>query len=123
MPSEATMKAAMQAYFDNFNAGDVEAVVGQFAVDATVEDPVGSTVHKGTAEISAAFEAVLKNRPQLTLSAPMRGSHGNAAAMALEAKVGALTIRAIDVMTFDVAGKITSLKAYFGPEDITQGAV
>jgi steroid delta-isomerase len=121
MPSEATMKAAMQAYFDNFNAGDVEAVVGQFAADATVEDPVGSKVNTGTAEIRAAFVAVLKNRPQLTLSAPIRGSHGNAAAMALEAKVGAMTIRAIDAMTFDEAGKITSLKAYFGPEDITQG--
>ena len=27
MPSEAAMKKAMQAYFDHFNAGDVEAVV------------------------------------------------------------------------------------------------
>ena len=121
MPSEATMKAAMQAYFDSFNAGDVEAVVRLFAADATVEDPVGSKVREGTAEIRAAFSEVLKNRPRLTLSAPMRGSHGNAAAMALEAKVGAMTIRAIDVLTFDEAGKITSLKAYFGPEDIIQG--
>jgi steroid delta-isomerase len=121
MPSEETMKAAMRAYFDNFNAGDVEAVVALFADDATVEDPVGSKVHTGTAEIRAAFASVLKNRPRLTLSAPIRGSHGIAAAMALEAQVGSMTVRAIDVMTFDDAGKFTSLKAYFGPEDITQG--
>jgi len=38
--------------------------------------------------------------------------------MAPEARVGALTIRAIDVLTFDEACKITSLKAYFGPENV-----
>jgi len=38
--------------------------------------------------------------------------------MVLEARVGDLTIRAIDVLTFDEARKITSLKAYFGPEDV-----
>lgn len=118
MLSEAAMKMAMQAYFDNFNAGDVEAVVALFAADATVEDPVGSPVHTGAEAIRAAFAGVLKQRPQLTLSAPMRGSHGNAAAMALEAKLGDLTIRAIDVLTFDAAGKISSLRAYFGPEDV-----
>ena len=31
----------------------------------------------------------------------MRGSHGNAAAMAFEAKIGTLTVRIIDVMTFN----------------------
>jgi len=118
MPSEAAMKAAMQAYFDHFNKGDVEAVVALFAADATVEDPVGSAAHVGTDAIRAAFTGVLGSRPHLTLSAPPRGSHGNAAAMALEAKVGDLTVRAIDVLTFDEACKITSLKAYFGPEDV-----
>ena len=44
----------------------------------------------------------------------------SSAAMALEARVGAITIRAIDVMTFDEAGKFTSMKAYFGPEDVSQ---
>jgi hypothetical protein len=29
-------------------------------------------------------------------------------------------VRIIDVMTFDEAGKITSMKAYFGPEDFIQ---
>ena len=118
MPAESAMKAAMQAYFDHFNAGDVEAVVALFTADATVEDPVGSAANVGTDAIRAAFTTVLANRPQLTLSAPPRSSHGNATAMALEAKLGDLTIRAIDVLTFDEACKIISLKAYFGPEDI-----
>jgi steroid delta-isomerase len=82
---------------------------------------VGSAANVGTDAIRAAFTAVLANRPHLTLSAPPRGSHGNAAAMALEARVGDLTIRAIDVLTFDEARRITSLKAYFGPEDVLRG--
>ena len=47
MPSEATMKAAMQAYFDNFNAGDLDAITAQFAENATVEDPVGKPGQSG----------------------------------------------------------------------------
>jgi steroid delta-isomerase len=121
MPSEATMKAAMQAYFDNFNAGNLEAVTAQFADGATVEDPVGAPGHSGKDAIRAFFAGVFEKAPQLTLSAPIRGSHGNAAAMALEAHVGSVTIRAIDVMTFDEAGKFTSMKAYFGPDDVIQG--
>jgi steroid delta-isomerase len=118
MPSEAMMKAAMQVYFDQFNTGDVEAVVSLFTDDAIIEDPVGTPTYQGTDAIRAAFTALLARQPKLTLSAPIRGSHGNAAAMAIDAKVGDVTVRAIDVVTFDEAGKITSLKAYFGPEDV-----
>ena len=46
---------------------------------------------------------------------------GNAAAMAFSARVGPLTVRVIDVMTFDEACKFTSMKAYFGPSDLQQG--
>ena len=120
MPSEATMKAAMQAYLDNFNAGNLDALVGLFTSDANVEDPVGAPAHNGKDEIRAFYADALKNGARLSLSAPMRGSHSNASAMAFEAKVGPLTVRIIDVMTFNDAGKITSMKAYFGPEDFIQ---
>lgn len=121
MPTQATMKAALQTYLDHFNAGDLDALAGLFADDATVEDPVGAPAHHGKAAIRAFYQDAMKNGATLSLSAPIRGSHGNAAAMAFEAKVGPLTIRIVDVMTFDEAGKITSMKAYFGPEDFIQG--
>ncbi|MDB5397185.1 MAG: steroid delta-isomerase [Rhodospirillales bacterium] len=120
MPSEASMKAVLQAYLDNFNAGNLDGLTGLFADDAIVEDPVGAPAHNGKAEIRAFYEDAMKNGAILSLSAPIRGSHGNAAAMAFEAKVGPLTIRIVDVMTFNAAGKITSMKAYFGPEDFIQ---
>ena len=115
------MKAVLQAYLDNFNAADIDGLVSLFDAGATVEDPVGAPPHIGTAAIRAFYTDAMKNGAKLSLSAPMRGSHGNAAAMAFEAKIGALTVRIIDVMTFNEVGKITSMKAYFGPEDFIQG--
>ena len=121
MPTEATMKAALQAYIDYFNAGDADALTALFADDATVEDPVGAPANHGKTAIHAFYVDAMKNGAKLSLSAPIRGSHSNAAAMAFEAKIGTLTVRIVDVMTFDDAGKFTSMKAYFGPGDFIQG--
>ena len=121
MPTQEAMKAALQAYIDAFNSGSAAAVTALYAEDATLEDPVGSPVKRGKGEIEAFYTYSISTGAQLSLDAPVRGSHGNAAAMAFTARIGPVTVRVIDVMTFDAAGKITSMKAYFGPGDITQG--
>lgn len=121
MPSQETMKAAMQAYIEAFNSGSADAVAALYAEDATVEDPVGSPVKRGKGEIKAFYTHSIASGAKLSLDAPIRGSHGNSAAMAFSARIGPLTVRVIDVMTFDEAGKFTSMKAYFGPGDILQG--
>ena len=58
----------------------------------------------------------------LEQSAPIRGSSADAAAMAFDAVVklaqGTMRVSVIDVMTFDEAGLIRSMRAYFGPSDI-----
>jgi steroid delta-isomerase len=121
MPSQEVMKAAMQAYIDAFNSGSVEAIAALYAENATVEDPVGSPVKSGLAQIRAFYSHSIATGAKLSLDAPVRGSHGNAAAMAFTARIGPVSVRVIDVMTFDEAGKFTSMKAYFGPGDIQQG--
>ncbi len=121
MPSQETMKAAMQAYIDAFNSGNVAAVVALYAPEATVEDPVGSPLKRGAAEIGAFYTHSVATGAKLSLDAPIRGSHGNSAAMAFSARIGPVTVRVIDVMTFNEAGKFTSMQAYFGPGDILQG--
>ena len=55
MPTEATMKAVLQAYLDHFNAGDADGLTSLFTADANVEDPVGSPPHIGTEAIRACF--------------------------------------------------------------------
>jgi steroid delta-isomerase len=121
MPSEFDKKAVLQAYIDAFNAGDRDRLTSLFAEDATVEDPFGTPAKTGRAEIRAFYDGAIKTGSKLHLSAPIRGSHSNAAAMAFEARIGPLTVRVIDVMTFDDAGKISSMRAYFGPDDFIQG--
>ena len=122
MTSEADMKAALQAYIDGFNNADHAAIVGLFADDATVEDPVGSPLKQGRAEIDAFYETALQTGATLRLSAPIRASHGNAAAMAFEVHLNwegqDMVIHAIDVMTFNEGGKFSSMKAYWGPGDM-----
>jgi steroid Delta-isomerase len=118
MPSSAIMKAAMQSYIDTYNSGDAEAVVALFADDAVVEDPFGTPSKRGKQELLAFYRYSISTGAKLSLDVPIRGSHGNAAAMAFSATLEAMTIRVIDVMTFDEAGKFTSMKAYFAPDDI-----
>lgn len=122
MTSEADMKAAMQAYIDGFNNADHAAIVGLFADDATVEDPVGTPSKQGRAEIDEFYDVALKTGAVLRLSAPIRASHGNAAAMAFEVNLNYegqdMVIHVIDVMTFNDEGKFSSMKAYWGAGDM-----
>lgn len=126
MADEKKMKQAMQAYIDNFNRSDAGAIAALYADDATVEDPVGSPVKKGKAEIAAFYKMAIQTGAKLELAAPIRASHGNAAAMAFDVKLnmpqGKALIRVIDVMTFNDAGKFASMRAYWGPSDMEMQA-
>lgn len=122
MVDENTMRAAMQGYIDAFNRADLEALVGLFAEDASVTDPVGSPTHEGKAAIEAFYRESLKTGAQLRLAAPIRASYAQSAAMAfdveLELEAGPTRIRVIDVMTFNDDGLFTSMHAYWGPGDM-----
>ncbi|MBX6419474.1 MAG: nuclear transport factor 2 family protein [Nevskia sp.] len=119
------MKRALQDYIDRFNRADAEGVAALYADDATVEDPVGSPVKRGKAEIAAFYKMAVATGARLTLAAPIRGSHGNAAAMAFDVRLnlpqGPSLIRVIDVMTFDDSGRFSSMRAYWGPSDVVAG--
>jgi steroid Delta-isomerase len=126
MADEKKMKQAMQAYVDGFNRSDADAIVALYADDATVEDPVGSPIKKGKAEIAAFYKMAIQTGAKLELAAPIRASHGNSAAMAFDVKLnmpqGKALIRVIDVMTFDEQGRFTSMRAFWGPSDMEMQA-
>ena len=121
MPIQAQMKAALQAYIDGFNAGDADAIMGLFAEDAVVEDPVGSPL-KSRAEFDSFIRQGVRFGARLTLAAPIRGSHGNHAAMVFTVTFvqGGVryTTNSTDVMAFDDAGKISRMDGYWGPGDV-----
>ncbi len=124
MVDETVMRAAMQEYIDAFNRDDLAGLVNLYADDATVEDPVGSEPKTGRAEIEAFYKVAVASGARLKLSAPIRASHGNSAAMAFDVSLHYqgrdLVISAIDVMTFNDEGKYSSMKAYWGPGDMRE---
>ena len=119
---QAMMKAALQAYVDGINAGDAEAVTALFAADAIIEDPVGTPAKRGP-DIAAWFADTIAYRTLIKPVAPVRGSHGEEAALAFDVEFSPpqgprLRIRSVDVCRFDAQGRIVSLRAFWGPEDI-----
>lgn len=116
------MKQALQAYIDAFNTADPDAIAALYAEDATVEDPVGSEPKRGRVAILDFYRMAVQTGAHLTLAAPIRASHGDAAAMAFDVNLqmaeGRSTIRVIDVMRFDEAGLVRSMEAYWGPSDV-----
>ena len=126
VPAQAAMKAALQAYVDRTNAGDASGLVALFASDAVIEDPVGTPSRRGE-EIAAWFADSVAFNARITLVAPFRGSHANEAAMAFDVEFTPpgsprLLIRSVDVFCFGEAGLITSLRAFWGPDDVEPAA-
>lgn len=123
MTSEEQMRFAMQAYIDRFNAQDGEGLAKLFADDARIEDPVGGgTIVEGRDAIDKFYQDAVTMVDRLELAAPIRTSHGSAAAMPFDIHLNIagkpVLIRAIDVMTFNADGKIIDMKAYHGPGDM-----
>ncbi|WP_027996422.1 steroid Delta-isomerase [Simplicispira psychrophila] len=124
MPTPEHMQAAVRAYIAALNAGDIDAIVALYAEDATVEDPVGATPQRGLAEIRRFYSASLQMQLQVVLEGPVRAVANEAAfafSVALVMDGQRLTIRPIDVMRFDDAGRITAMRAFFGPSNISHG--
>ncbi|MEO6867923.1 MAG: steroid Delta-isomerase [Gaiellales bacterium] len=126
MATELKMKAALQTYIDGFQQQDAERIIALFADDATIEDPVGSDLVEGKAAIADFYRNGVKFVTHMELSAPIRGSHANAAAMAFDFEMDIngqhAKTSAIDVMEFDEQGKIVRMRAYWGPSDSTMPA-
>jgi steroid delta-isomerase len=118
MPTQEQMKSALQRYVDGFNAGDLAAVTGLYADGAVVEDPVGNPPIEGRAAIEEFYANALSSGAKLSLDAPIRGSHGDRAAMAFTVHVSGMRVRVIDVMTFNEDVKIVRMEAHWGTDDV-----
>lgn len=119
---QAQMKATLQAYVDRINAGDAAGTAALFASDAVIEDPIGSPIKSG-ADIPAWFADTVAFDTRITPVAPLRGSHGDEALLVFDVEFtppGAprMRIRSADACTFNAHGLITSLRAFWGPDDI-----
>ena len=110
-------------YLELLAKAHADDIADLYAADATVEDPVGGEVHIGRQAILGFYSNVPGDNNETELIT-LRAL-GNEAAFFWRLIVnpgeggGKMTIEIISVMTFDDEGKIASMKAYWGPENIT----
>lgn len=124
MPTHEQMVAAVEAYVAAFDREDPDAVRDLFAPDATVEDPVGTPPHVGHEAIRAFYARSMKTGAKLRLEGPVRTTADTAAfafSVHLTLPDGPMRIDVIDLFRFDEAGKVASMRAYFGPANMHKG--
>lgn len=110
----------IQRYVDLVASGTADQVTALYADGATVEDPVGTEV-RTTREQIREFYAGIEGLEQEGRLVTARVAGGQAAfQFELVTKAGerTYTLSPIDVMTFDDDGRITSMRAYWGDEDL-----
>ncbi|MFK7899063.1 MAG: nuclear transport factor 2 family protein [Myxococcota bacterium] len=118
MSLDEQIKEAVHTYISAFENRDLEAIMGIYAEDCWIEDPVGSERKVGRAALREFYKVGVEMGVRLTLVSEI-GIAGNEAAFAfrLEADTpqGKMILNSIDVMVFNEAGKVTSMRAFFGP--------
>ncbi len=110
------IRQVYDSYPKMVTSGDVDGIVALYADDATIEDPIGSDLHVGTEAIRA-FYAASAGKVTMKRTGPVRVAGREAATpcvilMGPEGEQNALDV--ISVMVFDEAGKIVSMRAYWG---------
>ena len=129
MPTPDHMRAAVLKYFASFATADVDSIVGLFAENAVIRDPIDGPPMKGREAIrnffSSGFDYV-GGAYDFVPEGAVRIA-GNFAACAAIATCDKATppfqLDTLDVMEFGADGKIVSMKAYWGPANMqTLGA-
>ena len=109
------IRAMYARYPDMVTKGDVDGIVALYAENATIEDPIGSELHRGIDAVRA-FYAGTAGSVTMKLTGPVRVA-GNEAAAPLIVLMGAPgEENALDIishMVFDDAGKVTSMRAFW----------
>lgn len=121
MPSTEQMIAAVQGYVAGFAAGDPDTIIALFADDATVEDPVGTPIKRGRAEISDFYTGSMATGAKLELLGEPRCAGDTVAfpfAVKLEWGGQKSVIEVIDTFRLDDDGKIVEMRAFWGAENM-----
>lgn len=122
-PENRDLEALVKRYLSTVTTGTADEVAALYAEDASVEDPVGGgEVHIGRPAIAAFYKNTESADLETELQHIRVGGHEAAFMFAITVDIAGTKIRIvpIEVMTFDASGHITSMKAYWGPADVTQ---
>lgn len=112
---------AVEAYVAAFEAGDAAAAASLFAEDAAIEDPIGTPLISGIEAIRAFYAKSMRTGAKLRLDGPVRGGDRYAAfafTVLLNFQGGEKQISVIDTFAFNDSGKVTQMRAFWGPENM-----
>jgi steroid Delta-isomerase len=119
MPSAEDMKKTVTRYIELVGTGSADDIAALYAEDAVVEDPVGGEVYRGRDGVRGFYSAIETLERQCEL-VTLRVA-GNEAAFQFRLTLGGqMRIEPIDVMVFNDDGEVAAMKAYWGPENVTQ---
>ncbi len=107
---------AVNRYIDGVSRKDMDAIKEIFDEHATVEDPIGTEPHVGMEAVCKFYEGAFSVGVKLEPTGPVRCA-GNAAAFPFVARTPNMEIQVIDIFEFNENGMITSMRAYWGPEN------
>ncbi len=117
------MKKAVERYIKALCEHDMGIIEKIFAVNATIEDPAGSEQRVGQEAIQGFYSYAFNNNIRAELTGSVRCADNTAVFpfyVILDRENGQMKLEAIDMFIFNDEGKIQSMKAYWGPENITQ---
>jgi steroid delta-isomerase len=121
-PSTDQITRAVNSYVELLAKGNGADIAALYSEGATVEDPVGSEVRRGRHAIRELYTDIGTYSRESELV--WLQVTGREAAFLCRVTVhdgnSRTRIEGIDVMSFDDNAKITSMKAYWGPENIAR---
>ena len=123
MPSAEDIRHCCEQFVAALSTRDIDAIADLFASDAVVHDPVDSPAIEGVEKIRDFFARSVDAVRTAKLSGPVHISGDcRHAAFGLEAVAdlgdGLKVIEGVNVWTFDAAGRIATMNAYWGPTSL-----
>jgi len=122
MSSAEDITQTVNRYIELLAKGNADDIAALYSNDATVEDPVGTEVRRGRDAIRGLYADIGDYDRDSELVWFLVA--GREAAFLCRVTVtdgnSRRRIEGIDVMSFDKDAKITSMKAYWGPDSVTQ---
>ena len=125
-PAPERMREAIRKYAEYQGAGDVAGILTLFTPDAFIRDPANGPEHRGHAALAEYYRAgheVSGGMIEMILENEIRIAGNQAAAnfiVRTPRSKPVIRMASTDVMTFDEEGLITSMIAYWGPENFQQ---
>lgn len=121
MLDRAVAQAAIDTYLSALVVGDVDAIVDLYDTQATVEDPVGSEVLQGSDAIRALYAKASGAIAEAALAGAIRCAGMEVAfpfRLVLDWGDKKMAMEVIDVFHFNEAGKVVSMRAFWGKENM-----